>query len=295
MNPNQPDKKPAAVPITTVLGSVMKELDREGIEPGLSTGFHSMDAYLGGLHRKDLIVIGSLPGVGKTAMALDMAQHVAIDEERSVLIFSPVTTSEALTHRFLSAMGSVDPLRLRQGHLDQHELNRMECAAKKLVKSRLLYVPGMPLTPDTIRTEATCIVKRFGAIDLIIVDDLPLMVDQSDQPPGFYPPATCAAELKQIAWDFDVAVLATMNLEQVKDDRGDPRPRLADLPGDGVLESIADVVVLLHRELTYDPLVEASGLAECQVVKNHHGPCTHPRFSIRLVFSPGYGRFCDLP
>ncbi len=291
----RPKDKSLTVPITTVLGLVMKQLDGEGIDPGLSTGFHSLDAYLGGLHRKDLIVIGSRSGVGKTALALDMAQHVAIGEERSVVIFSPVTTSEALTHRFLSAMGSVDPLRLRQGHLDQHESNRMESAAKKLIKSRLLYVPGMPLTPDTIRTEATRIGQRQGAIDLIIVDDLPLMVEQPAHPPGSYPPVTCAAELKKIAWDLDVAVLATMNLENVTGDGLDPRPWLADLPGDGLLNSIADVVVLLHRELAYDPLIEASALVEGHVAKNRHGPCTHPRNPVRLIFSPPLGRFSDLP
>ena len=269
----------------------MDQLADEGIDPGMSTGFNQLDDHLGGLHRKDLVIIASRIGMGKTALALDIAWHVAVGEERSVLIFSPVTTSEVLTHRFLSAMGSLDPLRLRNGHLDQHEQNRMETTAKKLIKAHLLYVPGMPLTPETIREEAIRLGQRHGAIDLIIVDDLELMVEQPTDLPGSYTPETCGADLKQIAWDLDVAVLATMNLEQVSG--GDHRPRLADQPGDGLLESIADVVVLLHREHAYDPVAEASGLGELHVVKNSHGPCTHPLNPVRLSFSAPFGWFAD--
>ena len=273
----------------------MDQLVGEGIDPELSTGFTRLDDHLGGLHRKDLVIIGSRTGMGKTALALDIAWHVAVGEERSVLIFSPVTTSEVLTYRFLSAMGSLDPLRLRNGHLDQHEQNRMETTAKKLIKAHLLYVPGMPLTPETIREEATRIGQRHGAIDLIIVDDFELMVKQPTDPPGSYTPATCAEDLKQIARDLDVAVLATMNLETVSGDGSDPRPRLADLPSDGRLVSIADAVVVLHRGHAYDPVAEASGLGELYVVKNSRGPCTHPRNPVRLSFTAPFARFADQP
>ena len=275
--------------------TAMDQLVGEGFDPEMSTGFNRLDKHLGGLHRKDLVIIGSRSGMGKTALALDIAWHVAVDEKRSVLIFSPVTTSEVLTHRFLSAMGSLDPLRLRNGHLDQHEQNRMETTAKKLLKAHLLYVPGMPLTPETIREEATRIGQRHGAIDLIIVDDMELIVEQPTDSPSSYTLETRAADLKQIARDLDLAVLATMTLEQVSRDGSDPRPRLADQPGDGLLESIADAVVVLHREHAYDPVAEASGLGELYVVKNSRGPCTHPRNPVRLSFTAPFARFADQP
>jgi KaiC/GvpD/RAD55 family RecA-like ATPase len=249
----------------------------QGDEP-LSLGFRDLDDLTGGFETGELLVLAGRPGIGRSTFALEVALHVAIEQKRTVAIFSPEASWRRVYQRFVGRRAEVAPRRLRTGELGDPEWDRIIEAAGELADSAIYMDFSVSLTVDDVK-------RRCGTLptpcDLVVIDSLSLMtVDR----------ATVGYQLKALARELDVAVLIVAVVSNAVDQRMDHRPMLGDLRAGETLEEAADLILFLHRADFFDPNSDRRGLAEIIVAKHRHGP----RGIVYLRWDQDQAKFADL-
>jgi len=257
---------------------------------GLATGFRELDELTGGLQDGEMVVVAARPSMGKTALGLNIAEHVGADNRQPVAIFSLEMAAQQLAERVLCGRAHIDGHKLRQGMLSDEEKQSMDAAAGELSEAPI-YVDDTPaMTPLELRAKARRLKARHGIVAAVI-DYLQLM-----HVPGAesrqQEVATISRHLKALARELRIPVVVMSQLNRAPEGREGHRPRMSDLRESGAIEQDADVVALLHREDYYhsEPDYERTNLAELIVAKQRNGPTG----TVELVWNASWTRFLDL-
>ncbi len=255
---------------------------------GLPTGFRDLDRKLAGLHKSNLVILASRPGMGKTALALNIAQNVGSSGE-AVAVFSLEMSREEIVSRMLCAAGRIDSQNLRTGKLTDHDFTKLSQAANQLYK-KPIYVDDSPgMTVTEIRAKSRRLARRPG-LSLIVVDYLQLM-HGSGAENRQQEISEISRNLKNLARELEVPVLALSQLNRSLESREDRRPRLGDLRESGAIEQDADVVMFIYRHEYYHPEdMDTKGIAEVIISKHRQGSVG----GVQMTFLPEFTLFADM-
>ena len=284
----------AAIPVRSILNAAIQHIEalyhRKELVTGLGTGFPRLDEFTAGLQKSDFIIIAGRPSMGKTALALNVAQHVAVKERRPVLVFSLEMSKEQLVQRLLCAEARVDSHRVRTGHLQSSDWERIVQAAGRLADAPLFIDDTANLSALEARAKARRIRAEHG-LELVVLDYLQLMQGRYRAENRQQEISEISRSLKALAKELEVPVVALSQLSRAVEVRGESStPRLSDLRESGALEQDADVIMFLHRPGAYrdDPAEE--NITELRIGKQRNGPLG----SVQLVFKAEYTRFESL-
>jgi replicative DNA helicase len=239
---------------------------------GVSTGFRSLDRLTLGFEPGNLIIVAARPGMGKSALALDIAAHVAIREGLPVALFTMEMSRQEVAQRALARQGKVDLQRIRSGKgLGPDDWSRLAGGAATLEKAPLLVNDSGTQTVGSIRSEIRRTMSRHPDLGLVIVDYLQLMA--ADGQNRTEQVTNVSRGLKVLASDFGVPVIAVSQLSREVEKRiSDRRPILPDLRDSGSIEQDANMVLFIYREGYYNPDCDTPDLTEVIVAKNRNGP-----------------------
>jgi len=255
---------------------------------GLATGFTDLDRLTAGLQPSDLILIAARPAMGKTAFVLNIAQHVAIREKKSVAFFSLEMAKEQLVQRMLCAEAGIDSQRLRTGQLDDADWGRLVIAADRLSAAPIFIDDTPGLTVTEIRAKSRRLAVEHG-LKLVIIDYLQLMQGSvSGRAENRQQEISeISRSLKALARELNVPVVALSQLSRSPESRQSKRPMLSDLRESGALEQDADIVMFLYREDYYKEETDKENLAEVIIAKQRNGPTD----TVYLSFPRQYAKF----
>ncbi|MBR4992394.1 MAG: replicative DNA helicase [Clostridia bacterium] len=258
-------------PLNQAINEVYANLDelatRGGQLPGLPTGFSMLDQYIGGLNKSDLILLGARPGMGKTAIALNMAMSAAKKSGKTVVIFQLEMSRAQLATRLLSTEGFIDSKKLRMGNLNDDDWQKMAEATENLNRLNILIDENSGITVPEMK--AKC--RRVNNLGLIVIDYLQLMHAPKHTDNRVQEVAEISRSLKIMAKDLNVPVLCCCQLSRGPEGRTDKRPMLSDLRESGSIEQDADIVLFIYRDDYYNSEGENHNAAELIVAKNRHG------------------------
>ncbi|OJH41158.1 replicative DNA helicase [Cystobacter ferrugineus] len=261
---------------------------------GLSTGYVDLDNQLTGLHPGELIILAARPGVGKTSFAMNIATHVALQEEaRAAAIFSLEMPADQLLMRLLASCARVDMKKLRGGRLTPHDEEKFQEMAGKLYNAPLYIDDSGGLSPFDLRAKARRLKQRDPRLSLIIIDYLQLMHQKGKVESRQLEISEISRSLKQLSKELEVPIIALSQLSRKVEERKDGKPMLSDLRESGAIEQDADVVMFIHRENQGEGEgggeVRTSSAIPVQLViaKQRNGPIG----DIDLVFLAEYTRF----
>ena len=277
-------------PIRSSLAEMVKVLAERQANPGgltgLSTGFVDLDALTLGLQRQDLIVVAARPSMGKTAFALNIAEHVAIAKKLPVLIFSLEMSASQLAFRMTSALARVDQTAMRTGLLKQEDWPRVGDAISALSQSPIQVDETPAMSPAEVRSRARRAMREHG-VSLVIVDYLQLMQVPGNKENRATEVADISRNLKAMAKELDVPVMALSQLNRAVEQRNDKRPVMSDLRESGAIEQDADLILFLYRDEVYDKDSPNRGVAEVIIGKQRNGPID----TVKLAFRGQFTRF----
>ncbi|HYK90892.1 MAG TPA: replicative DNA helicase [Acidobacteriota bacterium] len=282
-------------PIDSVVSDVFKHIEevsnRKSKVTGLETGFSELDKMTAGLHPADLVIVAARPGLGKTSLCLNIAQHVAIRKRSSVAIFSIEMSKEQLVKRLLCSEAEIDSHRINTGYLNKEDWSRLSRASGALADTKIFIDDTAGLNIGEMRSKVRRLKLEHG-LDLLIVDYLQLMSGSTQR----YENRTqeisqISRGLKAIAKELSVPVIAVSQLSRaVEARRGDHRPQLSDLRESGSIEQDADLVLFIFREELLNPTPDNAGVAELIIGKQRNGPTG----TLNLAFIKQYTKFADL-
>ena len=239
---------------------------------GIPTGFQELDRLTAGFQPSDLIIIAARPSMGKTALALNIAQHVAIKEGKSVAIFSLEMSREQLALRMLSSLAKVPSHKLRTGILSANDWKKVIRAANKLSDAPIFVDDTPALSVLEIRAKARRLMSEKG-LNLIVIDYLQLMRGRSKTESRQQEISEISRSLKGLAKELNVPVLALSQLSRAVESRQDKKPQLSDLRESGAIEQDGDLILFIYRPEVYKPeKPEYRGIAEIIVGKQRNGP-----------------------
>lgn len=251
------------------LRAMVERVERvsNGTEKTITTGFHDLDKKIVGLGAGDMVVVAGRPSMGKTALALQIADHVS--ETAPVLIFSLEMGAEQLAMRQAASKGKIDLMDLRSGSLDEDGWQRLTYALGKL-QSRQIYIDDRSgLSMHQIRARARQTKRKHG-LGLVVVDYIGLIHGEGENRVNVV--SEISRNIKAMARELGVPVIALSQLNRGLAARSDKRPQMSDLRDSGSIEQDADLILLLHRDDYYNPDSEWKGVAECIVAKQRNGP-----------------------
>jgi replicative DNA helicase len=287
-------KRDGAVAVRTLLPAVIDQIDEWHNNPdrlrGLPTGFTDFDKLTGGLRAGDLVIIAGRPSMGKTTLAVNMAEYAAVNpgSRASVAIFSMEMPSEQVITRMLASIGGVPLNSLRSGKISDDDWVRITGATSQLSEAKI-YVDETPaLNPTEIRARARR-VKREHGLDLVVVDYLQLMQVPGTNENRATEIAEISRGLKALAKELQVPVIALSQLNRGVEQREHKRPVMSDLRESGALEQDADMILLIYREEVYDKNTTKKGVAEIDLVKHRNGETG----VFYLTFQGQYTRFAN--
>jgi replicative DNA helicase len=273
----------------------VNELHENGAEEvtGVRTGFYDLDRMTAGLQKGDLIVLAARPSMGKTAFALNIAEHVAVAEGLPVLVFSMEMGASQLALRMVGSLGRIDQSGLRTGNLKDHDWEKLAEAVDRL-KSASIFIDETPaLNAAELRARARRMARQFGGtLGLIVVDYLQLMSGSSSG--GDENRATEIGEisrgLKALAKELQCPVIALSQLNRSVESRNDKRPMMSDLRESGAIEQDADVIMFIYRDEYYNKDSKEPGVAEIVIGKQRNGPVG----TVKLTFLKPLTKFDNL-
>ncbi len=278
-------------PAERVLEKAESVEHRDMVVTGIATGFRGLDALTSGLQRQDLVVIAARPSMGKTSLALTLAQHAAIENKAVVGVFSLEMSAEALAMRMLCSEASVDAQKFRSGYLSNEEWSRLGTALGKLAEARIFIDDTAAISVLEMRAKARRLATEQKQLDLIVVDYLQLMSGSSKRFESRQQEVSqISRELKSLAKELNIPMVALSQLSRAPENRTDHRPQLADLRESGAIEQDADVVAFIYREEQYNKSDENKNIAELIVAKQRNGPTD----TVYLAFINQFARFADL-
>ena len=255
---------------------------------GVATGFDDFDEKTAGLQKSDLIIVAGRPSMGKTAFAINIAEHAAIKEQLSVAVFSMEMPGEQLALRMMSSLGRVDQHKVRTGKLNDEDWPRLTSAVALLQDKKLIVDDTPALTPAELRARCRRIAREYK-LDLIIIDYLQLMQIPGTMENRATEISEISRSLKAMAKELEVPVIAISQLNRSLEQRPDKRPVMSDLRESGAIEQDADVIVFIYRDEVYDEDTPDKGIAEIIIRKQRNGPIG----TVKLTFLGQYTRFED--
>ena len=278
-----------AEPMSNIITSVFEAIEQRtgSVVTGIPTGFLELDELTSGLQRSEMIVVAARPSMGKTALGLNMAEHVGADNDVAVAVFSLEMAAQQLAERVLCGRSHVDSHQLRRGTISEHDHSQLQDAADSLSRAPIFVDDSPGLTPLELRGKARRL-KLQHDIHLVVIDYLQLMYvpgAESRQQEV----ATISRHIKGLARELNIPVVVMSQLNRSPEGREGHRPRMSDLRESGAIEQDADVVMLLHREDYYhtEPDYEPTHKAELIVAKQRNGPTG----TIELTWMPQWTRF----
>jgi replicative DNA helicase len=258
---------------------------------GVATGFRGLDALTSGFQKQDLVVLAARPSMGKTSLALTLAQHAAIESKAVVGIFSLEMSAESLAMRMLCSEASVDAQKFRSGYLSNEEWSRLGKALGKLAEARIFIDDTPAISVLEMRAKARRLATEQKQLDMIVVDYLQLMSGSTRRFESRQQEVSqISRELKALAKELNVPMVALSQLSRAPENRTDHRPQLADLRESGAIEQDADVVAFIYREEQYNRTEENKNIAELIVAKQRNGPTD----TVYLAFLNQFAKFADL-
>jgi len=256
---------------------------------GLPSGFVDLDLQLTGFHRGELLVLAARPGLGKTSLALNVAMHVALKEEKAVGLFSLEMPADQLLMRLLASAARVDMKKLRGGRLTAQDQEKFQQIAGALFNAPIYIDDSGTLSSFELRAKARRLKQKEPRLGLLIVDYLQLMHQTGKVENRQLEVSEISRSLKALAKELDIPILALSQLNRKIEERRGGKPMLSDLRESGAIEQDADVVMFIHRDDEGDmqPAEHAAIEVELIVAKQRNGPIG----SIDLVFLSEYTRF----
>lgn len=265
----------------------------DGVVTGLSTGFVGLDKITTGLHEDNLIILAARPAMGKTALALNIAQYIAVKEKKPVAIFSLEMGAESLIERMLASEGMVEGYHLKTGNLNVEEWSRLVHAQGNLYDAPIFVDDTAGIRISEIRSKARKLAQEMGGLGVIIIDYLQLITGSKGENRQQVV-SEISRELKILAKDLKVPVIALSQLSRAVEQRQDKRPMLSDLRESGSIEQDADIVAFLYREAYYQKeqadSQEANNVTELILEKNRHGSLG----TVKLYFHKEYTKFSSV-
>ena len=279
--------------IKDVLPATIDRIDtlhqNPGAFTGIPTGYTDLDKMTAGLQPGDLVIIAGRPSMGKTALAVNIAENAAIERKVPSAIFSMEMSAEQVTLRMISSLGRVSQSQLRTGDLSAEDWPRITSATEVLSQAPI-YIDETPaLTPTDLRARARRL-KREKGLGLIVVDYLQLMQVAGTKENRATEISEISRSLKALAKELKVPVIALSQLNRGVEQRVEKKPVMSDLRESGAIEQDADVILLIYREDVYEPNTPRKGIADIIIAKQRNGPTGE----VHLTFLGEYTRFENL-
>jgi replicative DNA helicase len=278
------------VPISSVLSDYYDRIDDLAKRPddffGVPTGFIDLDRLLSGLQPSDLLIIAGRPGQGKTGFLLSIAKNAGLTHKKHVAIFSLEMSNEQVVQRLIAQETGIDSQRLRTGKLEEQEWPLFTHSIEVFSDTKIFLDDTPALTPLQIRTKCRRLHMEYG-LDLVIVDYLQLMGGDTRNDNRVQEVSYISRNLKVLARELNVPVLAAAQLSRAVEQRSDKRPVLSDLRESGSLEQDADIVMFIYRPDQYEKDTVKQNVAEIIVAKHRNGPVG----SVELIFRNTLAKF----
>lgn len=256
---------------------------------GVETGFKDLDNMTSGLQPGDLVIAAGRPSMGKTVFGINIAEHVAISSNKSVLVFSLEMPSEAIVMRMLSSLGRINQQRLRTGKLNDDDWPRLTSAISILSDAKMFIDDTPALSPNEMRARARRVAQREGGLSLIVVDYLQLMQVPGNKENRTNEISEISRSLKALAKELHVPVIALSQLNRGLEQRNDKRPVMSDLRESGAIEQDADLIAFIYRDEVYHEDPANKGVAEIIIGKQRNGPIG----KVMLTFLGEFTKFED--
>ncbi len=281
------------VPVSEVLMQTYQHMvensQREGNLTGEATGFDYLDKAMGGLHGGELILIAARPAMGKSSLAVNIAEHIAIKNGKTVAVFNLEMPKEQLVRRILCSQAMVDSKKMLTGDFTGDDWQRICRVLDKVDASPLYIDDSATVTVSEIRAKCRRL-KQTKGLSLIVIDYLQLMQSGSRTESRQQEVAEISRSLKILAKELDVPVIALSQLSRAVETRKDRRPMLSDIRESGSIEQDCDIVMFLYRDEYYNPDTEDKNMAECIIAKHRNGkPDT-----IKLGWQGQYTKFINM-
>ena len=260
--------------------------ESKGSVTGLATGFVDLDEMTAGLQPSDLIIVAARPSMGKTALAVNMAEHAALKSRKAVAIFSMEMSASQLAFRLISSLGRINQQHLRTGDIHEEEWPRVTSAITLLAEAKIFIDDTPALSPAELRARARRL-KREHDLGLIVIDYLQLMAVPGNKENRATEISEISRSLKAMAKEMNIPVIALSQLNRSLEQRTDKRPVMADLRESGAIEQDADVILFIYRDEYYNQESPDKGKAEIIIGKQRNGPTG----SVMLTFLGQYTRF----
>lgn len=278
--------------ISTVLERGFLEIERifnnKGVATGVPSGFSDLDSKTSGFQKGDMVLIAARPSMGKTTFVLNLAQHAALRENKSIVIFSLEMSKEQLAYKFLCAEANVDMLRLRTGNLDDQDWENIARASGPLAAAKIYIDDTAGVSVMEMRSKCRRIKLEYG-IDMIIIDYLQLMSGSGGESRQ-QEVSEISRSIKALAKEMECPVIALSQLSRAPEQRADHRPMLSDLRESGSIEQDADLVMFLYRDEYYNKETEEKNVAECIIAKQRNGPVG----TVKLAWLGQFSKFGNL-
>jgi len=278
------------VHLKDVLGPTIDRLDAlhqsGGSITGVSTGFNRFDDYTAGLQRGDLIIIAGRPSMGKTSLAINIAENAALGARLPVAVFSMEMSVDQLAFRMISSLGRVDQAHLRNGRFAEEDWPRIHGAVRQMAEAKIFIDDTPALTPSEVRSRARRLQREHG-LDLIVVDYLQLMQVAGTAENRATEISEISRSLKALARELKVPLIALSQLNRSVEQRQDKKPVMSDLRESGAIEQDADLIVFIYRDEVYNANTPRKGIADITIAKQRNGPTGE----FPLTFLGKYTRF----
>jgi replicative DNA helicase len=278
------------VGLKKILPDVIDRLDElshtEGDITGVATGFQKLDTLTAGLHGGELIIIAGRPSMGKTTLAMNIAENAAIAGKIPTAIFSMEMSSEQLAFRMIGSIGRVNQSNLRTGRFSDEDWTRINSAVAIMSQAPIFIDDAPALSPTEIRARARRL-KREHGLGLIVLDYLQLMGISGTRENRATEISEISRSLKALAKELNVPIVALSQLNRSVEQRTDKRPVMSDLRESGAIEQDADVIAFIYREEVYDADTPRKGQADIIIAKQRNGPIGE----FQLTFLGEYTRF----
>ena len=284
--------------IKDVLSKTQHDLERlsenNGEITGLATGWYEFDRLTTGLHPNELIIIAARPAMGKTAFALNLATHAAMEQDKSVAVFNLEMSAEQLALRIISSLGQLEGFKLRTGNLMNNDWKRINEAISRLSKTNLVIDDTPGITIGEIRAKCRRLASSEKGLSLVVIDYLQLISGGKNYGANRQQEVSdISRSLKTLAMELNVPVIALSQLSRSVEGREDKRPLMSDLRESGSIEQDADIVAFLYRDDYYNKSERSednTSLSELIIGKHRNGPTA----TIELLFKKNTSTFVNL-
>ncbi len=278
--------KDLMVPTLNKIESIHKN---QGKVTGIPTGFIDLDYKTAGLQPSDLVLVAARPSMGKTAFALNVAQHAAIKENAATAIFSLEMSKQQLVNRLLCSEAMVDAQKVRTGDLEDEDWAKLATGAS-ILSAAPIYIDDTPgITISEMKAKCRKLKMEKG-LNLILIDYLQLMSGNGKTESRQQEISEISRSLKALAREMEAPVVALSQLSRACESRADHRPMLSDLRESGAIEQDADVVMFLYRDEYYNPETEAKNQGELIIAKQRNGPTG----TVHLVWMGQFTKFASM-